>query len=346
MVLERRVTARAADPYRDLAVIDSRAPRFNQAVVGVVSLLAVATGWWWLLALLALQLALGSTLGRRCCLPCLAYFELVQPRLRRGAARGLPAAAGREHGRLRRAHAASVAYAGACGARRRRSGSRSALLVAVLALLAAPPASAPVCEAYKLGCRLSGRPFVSCPLPARPARRSPVRRTPTAAARAGLSPPGRGGGDLAVLAGRAPRRRPRRDDRHGRRQPDDADPDPLFGFDAKVAVGTDILHGAVFKSFGAARHRMLGTVHARLALWMLVGSAPLSLVGVAVANRVGDNDMSTLPEDRRRRADSRRRRLPGQDLHQGESDDSPFHLSTGTRRSRSRSARSAASSSG
>ena len=27
----------------------------------------------------------------------------------------------------------------------------------------------------------------------------------------------------------------------------------LFGFNAKVAVGTDILHGAVFKSFGAAR---------------------------------------------------------------------------------------------
>ena len=54
----------------------------------------------------------------------------------------------------------------------------------------------------------------------------------------------------------------------------------LFGFDAKVAVGTDILHGAVFKSFGAVRHRMLGTVHARLACWMLLGSAPLSLVGV------------------------------------------------------------------
>src|SRR6058998_75070 len=31
----------------------------------------------------------------------------------------------------------------------------------------------------------------------------------------------------------------------------------LFGFDPKVAVGTDILHGAVFKSFGAARHRLL-----------------------------------------------------------------------------------------
>jgi uncharacterized protein len=68
----------------------------------------------------------------------------------------------------------------------------------------------------------------------------------------------------------------------------------VFGFDAKVAVGTDILHGAVFKSFGAARHRMLGTVHARLALWMLAGSAPLSLVGVEVANRIGSNSMDTL----------------------------------------------------
>jgi uncharacterized protein len=68
----------------------------------------------------------------------------------------------------------------------------------------------------------------------------------------------------------------------------------LFGFDAKVAVGTDILHGAVFKSFGAARHRMLGTVHARLALWMFAGSAPLSLVGVEAANRIGSNNMDTL----------------------------------------------------
>jgi hypothetical protein len=68
----------------------------------------------------------------------------------------------------------------------------------------------------------------------------------------------------------------------------------LFGFNAKVAVGTDILHGAIFKSFGAARHRMLGTVHARLALWMLLGSAPLSLLGVEVANSVGDQSMTTL----------------------------------------------------
>jgi uncharacterized membrane protein YfcA len=68
----------------------------------------------------------------------------------------------------------------------------------------------------------------------------------------------------------------------------------LFGFDAKVAVGTDILHGAVFKSFGAARHRMLGTVHARLALWMFVGSAPLSLVGVQIASGFGEGTDSTM----------------------------------------------------
>jgi hypothetical protein len=66
----------------------------------------------------------------------------------------------------------------------------------------------------------------------------------------------------------------------------------LFGFKPTVAIGTDILHGAIFKSFGAVRHRQLGTVHARLTLWMLLGSAPTSLVGVALATwlkrRYGD----------------------------------------------------------
>ena len=75
---------RTADPYRDLDVIDSRAPRFNQATIGVLAALAVATGWWWLLGLLGLQLLVGLTLGRRFCLPCLAYFELVQPRFGEG----------------------------------------------------------------------------------------------------------------------------------------------------------------------------------------------------------------------------------------------------------------------
>jgi uncharacterized membrane protein YfcA len=58
----------------------------------------------------------------------------------------------------------------------------------------------------------------------------------------------------------------------------------LFGFQPTLAVGTDILHGAVFKSFGAVRHRKLGTVHLRIAFWMFLGSGPMSLVGVELAN--------------------------------------------------------------
>jgi len=62
----------------------------------------------------------------------------------------------------------------------------------------------------------------------------------------------------------------------------------LFGFKPNVAIGTDILHGAIFKSFGAVRHRTLGTVHARLGLWMFAASAPFSLVGVWMSHVVGD----------------------------------------------------------
>jgi uncharacterized membrane protein YfcA len=66
----------------------------------------------------------------------------------------------------------------------------------------------------------------------------------------------------------------------------------LFGFKPTFAVGTDIVHGAIFKTFGAIRHRRLGTVHARLTLWMFLGSGPLSLAGVGVAtlikHRYGD----------------------------------------------------------
>jgi len=57
----------------------------------------------------------------------------------------------------------------------------------------------------------------------------------------------------------------------------------FFGFKPTLAVGTDILHGAIFKSFGAVRHRRLGTVHARLTFWMFLGSGPMSLLGVATA---------------------------------------------------------------
>ena len=57
----------------------------------------------------------------------------------------------------------------------------------------------------------------------------------------------------------------------------------FFGFKPTYAVGTDILHGAVFKTFVAIRHLRLGTVHGHLTLWMFLGSGPMSLLGVAVA---------------------------------------------------------------
>ena len=152
---------RSADPYRDLDVIDSRAPRTNQAVIGTLALVAVVTGWWWLLALLALQLAVGLTFGRRYCLPCLAYFELIQPRFGEGPLEdSRPPRAANVVG-LVVLGAASLAYAvGLHGL-----GVGLGLLVAALALLAAVTGFCTGCEAYKLGCLLRGRPFVSCPIP-------------------------------------------------------------------------------------------------------------------------------------------------------------------------------------
>jgi hypothetical protein len=152
---------RRADPYRDTKVIDERAPRANQAVVGVVALVAVVTGWWWLLALLALQLALGLTLGRRWCLACVAYFELIQPRLGEGRLEDARPPRFANLVGFAVLTAASVAYvAGA-----ETVGAALGLLVAALALLAAVTGFCAGCTAYKVGYRLTGRRFVSCPLP-------------------------------------------------------------------------------------------------------------------------------------------------------------------------------------
>jgi Domain of unknown function (DUF4395) len=154
---------RLADPYRDLEVIDSRGPRTNQAVIGVLSLLAVLTGWWWLLALLALQLALGLTLGRRWCLACVAYFELIQPRLGEGPLEDARPPRIANMVGLAALSASSLAYLAGWGV----VGAVLGLLVATLALVAAATGFCTGCELYKLGCRLRGEPFVSCPIPQR-----------------------------------------------------------------------------------------------------------------------------------------------------------------------------------
>ena len=73
----------------------------------------------------------------------------------------------------------------------------------------------------------------------------------------------------------------------------------VFDFNVVLAVGTDILHGAIFKTIGAWRHRVLGHVHARLACWLALGSVPASLAGVWVIElleqRYGDdvNDIAS-----------------------------------------------------
>jgi len=166
----KQPSPRRADPFRDLDVIDSRAPRFNQAVVGVVSVLAVVSGWWWLLAILAAQLVVGLVFGRRYCLTCLAYFELVQPVFGEGPL---------EDSRPTR-------FANMIGATVLTAASLSYLLgaaalglvlgglVAALALLATATGFCAGCEAYKLGHVLTGRRFVACPLPPR-ARSAPDR---------------------------------------------------------------------------------------------------------------------------------------------------------------------------
>ena len=167
----KRRHERLADPYRDLDVIDSRAPRFNQAVVGLLSALAVVSGWWWVLALLAAQLGVGLLFGRRYCLPCLAYFELVQPVFGEGPLED-----------ARPPRFANVVGAGVLSAASLSYvlgadvlGVVLGTLVAGLALVASATGFCAGCEAYKLGHVLSGKRFVACPLPPRP-RAAPDRR--------------------------------------------------------------------------------------------------------------------------------------------------------------------------
>jgi Domain of unknown function (DUF4395) len=152
MSLRRANDTRSADPYRDTDVIDARAPRFSQAITGLVALLGVVFGWPLAWALMALQIALGLTLGRRFCLPCLAYFELVQPRLGEGPL---------EDARPPRlANMMGIAFLGLAAAAwwlgAETVGTVLGALVAALALLAASTGLCVGCEIYRLSARLRG----------------------------------------------------------------------------------------------------------------------------------------------------------------------------------------------
>jgi hypothetical protein len=143
---------RTAHPYRDTAVIDARAPRTNQAIVGTLSLLAILTGWWGILAAVALQLAIGLTFGRRYCLPCLLYFEVIQPRLGEGPIEDSRPPRFANMVGVAFLSAASLAYvAGFTTAGQILGG-----IVAALALLAATTGLCVGCEMYRFAARLRG----------------------------------------------------------------------------------------------------------------------------------------------------------------------------------------------
>jgi hypothetical protein len=141
-----------AHPYRDTDVIDSRAARFSQGVTGTVALAGALFGWPLAWAAMSAQLLVGLTLGRRFCLPCLAYFELVQPRFGEGPLEdSRPPRLANAIGTVVLAAAAAAWWLGAGAA-----GTALGGLVAALALLSASTGVCVGCEIYRLGARLRG----------------------------------------------------------------------------------------------------------------------------------------------------------------------------------------------
>jgi Domain of unknown function (DUF4395) len=146
------VAGRTAHPYEDTDVIDARGPRTNQAVIGALALVAFAFDLEWLPAVLAAQLAIGLTLGRRFCLPCLLYFEVIQPRFGEGPIEDSRPPRFANMVGVAFLGGATIAFLGGVPA----LGWTLTLVVAALALLAAATGLCMGCEAYKLSARLRG----------------------------------------------------------------------------------------------------------------------------------------------------------------------------------------------
>jgi hypothetical protein len=98
------------------------------------------------------QLALGLLLGRRWCLPCVAYYTLVQPRLGEGELEdSRPPRLANRMGAVFLGGAAIAWWAGSP-----TLGTVLGALVAALALLAVTTNFCTGCEIYKLTARLRG----------------------------------------------------------------------------------------------------------------------------------------------------------------------------------------------
>ena len=120
--------------------------------MGLTALLGAIFGWPLLWALMAAQLAIGLTLGRRFCLTCLAYFKLIQPRFGEGPLEdSRPPRLANLMGFVFLSGAAALWWLGA-----ETAAIALALLVAALASLATTTGFCAGCEIYRLGARLRG----------------------------------------------------------------------------------------------------------------------------------------------------------------------------------------------
>ncbi len=143
---------RTAHPYDDVDVIDARAPRFNQATVAIVTLAGLLTGWWGLIAAMALQLIVGLRFGRKACLPCVFYFEVIQSRFGEGEVEdSRPPRFANIMGAVFLS-ASAIAYATGLTV----VGQVLAVMVAALATLAVTTGFCTGCEIYKLLARVRG----------------------------------------------------------------------------------------------------------------------------------------------------------------------------------------------
>jgi Domain of unknown function (DUF4395) len=133
-------------------VVDARAPRFNQAVIGLLAAAAFATRTWPILVIPAVQLALALLLGPRACLGCTIYFKLVRPWLGPGPTEDARPVRFANLIGLIFLSAASVAHLAGLP----RIGWLLALTVATLALLAATTGFCAGCTLYRILARLRG----------------------------------------------------------------------------------------------------------------------------------------------------------------------------------------------
>ena len=291
MVLDGVVTARGS-PTRTatLTVIDSRAPRFNQAVIGVV-VVARRRDRLVVAARAARAPARARADARPALVPAVPRLLRARPAaLRRGAARGLAPAARREHRRPRRPRAPprSPTRSALHGPRRRarpaRRGARAArrrhrLLHRLRGLQARSAA-------------LTGKPFVSCPLPEAQLRGQLPSMT-WQFSLAGLL--------VGILVGMTGM---------GGGIADDADPDPASSASTRRSRSAPTSSTARSSSRSA---RPATGCSGPCTRGSRSGCSPArrrsSLVGVQVANSI-DSNMDALQRRRRDRADRRRARVP------------------------------------